>query len=515
MKPRLLVSLLVFALLFSLCPHSVLPAVADGELDVSVREVSVDDSAQVQFLAKVVDESGRPLRLAGNSFAVTVDEQDIPIIGVQTVTDAEVGISAMLLIDTSGSMIGAPLNDAREAAAQYVRSLQPNDEVTVLSFSDDRNVIADFSQDFASVEGQLANLTPFGDTALYSAVGDAAQRMAERPAARRVIIMLSDGAEFGISDISRDKAIEAAAAGGTPFYVIGLGPTIDTAFLQELADASGGAFFSAPSSDQLADQFAEIAELLRSEYVVTVDFAGTGLGGDTSAVVRASAGDRNGEVTINLALPEIPVAPQPRPTQEGRVPNIPEPVQEEPVVEPEGGSSAGMIIGVLVLVGLALGAWVLLRRRRNRRPEGYVFGGAPVFTPRDAPADPVSRSAPAALLHLDSGEEFPVQGVATIGIDPECTFRLPLTRAEFGNAELRVSFANQRYTIRDAAPRSRMRVNGRPVEWSFLSDGDEIDVRGLKLRFSMLPGMAVMDGVAAAPDEAPAAAEDVPAEDVT
>ena len=464
---------------------NVAPVSADGELGVSVREVTVDDSALVQFLAKVVDESGRPIRLSSNSFSVRAGEQEIPVTGVQTVTDAAVGISALLVIDTSGSMVGAPLAAARQAAGQYVQSLQANDEVSVVAFSNASNVIADFSTDFGAVEGQLSSLVAFGDTALYTGVNDAAQRMATRPAARRVVILLSDGADFGISNVSREASLESAAGGGTPFYVIGLGPTIDTAYLQAVADASGGAFFAAPSSDQLAGLFEEIAELLRSEYVVTVDFAGTGLGGETSAVVRAASGDRNGEIGITLTLPALPVAPQVRPTQQA--PIIPQPVQVELPPEPEStGSSAGTVLLVaflLAVVGLI--GWLVVRRWRKRKRDDYVFSGAPIYTPRDVSAEPVVRDAPPAVLRLDSGEEFTIDGIATLGIDPENTHQLPLTRAEFGNAELRVWFANQRYVIRDAARRTRMRVNGRPASWSFLTDGDEIDIRGVKLHFTM------------------------------
>ena len=204
MNRRLPASPLASLLVLLAVSGFVAPVSADGELGVSVREVAVDDSALVQFLAKVVDENGRPIPLTGaSSFSVRVGEQDIPVTGVQTVTDAEVGISALLVIDTSGSMVGAPLASARQAAAQYVQSLQPNDEVSVVAFSNASNVIADFSTDFGAVEGQLSNLVAFGDTALYTGVNDAAQRMATRPAARRVVIFLSDGADFGISNVSR------------------------------------------------------------------------------------------------------------------------------------------------------------------------------------------------------------------------------------------------------------------------------------------------------------------------
>lgn len=461
---------------------------ADGELSVSVREVTVDQSALVQFLAKVTDQNGQPARLTGQGFFVRSGDQEIPVTGVQTVTDAAVGISALLVIDTSGSMVGTPLADARSAAAQYIESLQPNDEVSVVAFSNQTNVIADFGSDFGAAESQLGNLTAFGDTALYSAVNDAARRMAERPAARRVVIFLSDGADFGISDVSRAASIQAAAESGTPFYVIGLGPTIDSAYLQELASATQGAYFAAPSSDQLAQVFEDIAELLRAEYVVTVDFAGTGLGGQTQATVRAEAGERNGEVTINVALPEIPVAPQVRPTQPA--PIIPQPVQlPEPPPPEEGGSPAGLILALMALAGVGVLAWVFLRKRLRRKQDTYVFGGPPVFTPRDAESPVAGREAPPAVLRLESGEELRVEGSATLGIDPENTYKLPLTRSEFGNAELRVWYSGQRYVIRDASRRTRMRVNGRAVSWSFLNDGDEIDIRGVKLRFAMASGV--------------------------
>ena len=102
----------------------------------------------------------------------------------------------------------------------------------------------------------------------------------------------------------------------------------------------------------------------------------------------------------------------------------------------------------------------------------------------DAAARP---DAPPAVLSLDSGEQFEINGLATIGADADCTHRLPITPGEFGQGHLRIWFADQRYVIRDVATRPRITVNGRPVTWSLLGDGDEIKVRGLTLHFSLAP----------------------------
>jgi hypothetical protein len=77
--------------------------------------------------------------------------------------------------------------------------------------------------------------------------------------------------------------------------------------------------------------------------------------------------------------------------------------------------------------------------------------------------------------------------MATIGADADCTHRLPLTPGEFGHGQLRVWFADQRYLIRDVATRPRITVNGRPVTYSFLGEGDVIEVKGVKLTFSLSP----------------------------
>ena len=452
---------------------------ADGELRVSVREVDTKDAASVRFLAKVVDQNGRPIpNLTPENFSLKVGGQAIPVTAVQTVTDAQVGISSLLVIDTSGSMVGAPLAAARAAAAQYVSSLQPVDEVGVIAFANGVSVISEFTNDFAGVQGSLQNLRAIGNTALYDAVVEATTRMAARENARKVVILLSDGEHFGPVATSREQALAAAANTHVPFYVIGLGPSLDLPFLQQLAGSTDGVFFAAPSSAQLAGLFEETASLLRSEYIITADFSGSNLSGSTTALFRAQAAPGNGEVslTFNLAAP-----PAPEPT----------PVPAEPVAESGGSNVAVILLALLAVAALFGGAWLFWRRRAARLSQAYAFESLPpVYGLTEDFNAGGPRQTPAAILRLESGEELLVKGTATLGVDEECTFRLPLTRGEFGHGELRIWFANQRYIIHDVAPRPRIRVNGRPVTWSFLGDGDEIEVRGVKLRFTTSPGVA-------------------------
>jgi uncharacterized protein YegL len=396
------------------------------------------------------------------------------------VTDAQVGISSLLVIDSSGSMVGAPLAAARAAAAQYIGALQPVDEVGVLAFANGVSVISEFTQDFAAVNGSLQNLRAVGNTALYDAVVEATTRIAARENARKVVIFLSDGEHFGPVATSREQALGAATNAHVPFYVIGLGPSIDAAFLQELAGSTDGVFFAAPSSSQLAALFEETANLLRSEYIITADFSNSALSGDTTARFRAQVEAGNGEVSLTFALPVPPTA-------------VPTAAPAE-VIEPaaEKGSNTAVILLALLMVVLASGAggFLFWRRRQEQLQEAAFETLPPVYGLAEDFNAAQPQRAPPAILRLESGDELLVNGTATLGVDEDCTYRLPLTRGEFGHGQLRIWFANNRYIIHDVAPRPRVRVNGRPVTWSFLGDGDEIEVRGVKLRFTTSPGVA-------------------------
>ncbi|NJM85514.1 MAG: VWA domain-containing protein, partial [Leptolyngbyaceae cyanobacterium RM2_2_21] len=85
---------------------------------------------------------------------------------------------------------------------------------------------------YTTDKAQLLNVIdtlPFGgQTALYQAGADAVEIAARAPNPRRVVVLLSDGAEFGgISRAARGGALELAEIRGVPVYTIGLGFGID------------------------------------------------------------------------------------------------------------------------------------------------------------------------------------------------------------------------------------------------------------------------------------------------
>ncbi|MBN8619210.1 MAG: VWA domain-containing protein, partial [Anaerolineae bacterium] len=114
--------------------------------------------------------------------------------------------------------------------------------------------------------------------ALYDGSTLAIQKASEAPNSRRAVIILSDGAEYGgRSESSREQALSDALRLGVPVYTIGLGFGFDRTYLQGLSTETNARFYESPTPDQLAEIYRGIADILRSQYIITL---GSDLPGD-------------------------------------------------------------------------------------------------------------------------------------------------------------------------------------------------------------------------------------------
>lgn len=196
----------------------------DGSLVVGLR-AGGDRNAQIRNLSVFVDDVPIPLDLGQR--------------------DAADDLALMLVVDTSGSMVGAPIDAAREAASALIRQLSVNDRVSVVSFANAPLWQVGLTRDHGLALSVLDHLVADGSTALYDAVALAAHELSLVPEERRVVVLLSDGQDFGgVSATGRAATLDEARSGGATFYAVGLGPESDAQYLVELAEATGGTFYS-------------------------------------------------------------------------------------------------------------------------------------------------------------------------------------------------------------------------------------------------------------------------------
>lgn len=161
----------------------------------------------------------------------------------------------VLIIDRSGSMQGAPLEDAKEALGKFVYRMKSNDTAALLSFESSLVLDQSFTSDPDALAFAAFKLRPGGSTRLYDAIAKGAQ-MLSGEAGTKVILFMTDGRDSG-STFSLSEIRQMNIGEGIFLYGIGLGD-VDHAALRDLANATGGSYHVAESSGRLPDIYHQI-----------------------------------------------------------------------------------------------------------------------------------------------------------------------------------------------------------------------------------------------------------------
>jgi VWFA-related protein len=459
--------------------------------------IAVDTQAYplLRTSVTVLDGSGRPVTgLDSQAFTVAADGKPVPLKGFTTGQDPNVPAAVVLDFDTSGSMNeGNAIEQARQAGNALVGQLGQTDQVAVLTFSDSIQLVRDFTSDRSVLVSAVDGLTAAGNTALYDGVGAAVGTAARAPAQRRAIVLLSDGKdEGGVSHTDRGAALAAAQAASIPFFVVGLGQSIDQAFLQDLTNVTRGQLFLAPGPEVLKGLYETIGTTLRQQYVLDLDASSLEPASTKTLRVEVNHGGTITAGETPLDLSRFAPSPEPQPVTPQVTPVVTA-VATPPGAEAEGGGSAlplAVAGGLLVLgLGGAGGAVYWLRRRRQAvprelrapwrpRPEdpGAVFIGT-------GPLGNARADAWLESLAPENAGRFPLgEDPVTVGFTGDCTICLPDGAGQAG-ARFRVWRREGVYMLHNLSRLGWVTVGGKPATWAVLEDGDEIVIGASRLRF--------------------------------
>lgn len=157
--------------------------------------ITVNDevSAELQQLYVTVSRSGdgRVLDLAQDDFLIFDDGDRQEIV---TFARGDVRLTALLLIDSSASMVGDRLRNALRGARSFVERMRDIDDAAVALFSDRLLVRTPFSNDPVELSAELEGVEASGGTSLNDHLYLALTELEKRQG-RRVVILLSDGVD--------------------------------------------------------------------------------------------------------------------------------------------------------------------------------------------------------------------------------------------------------------------------------------------------------------------------------
>jgi Ca-activated chloride channel family protein len=239
--------------------------------------------------------------LALIAFAAFVTALARPQLG-NTITRTQAsGVDIMLCIDVSTSMLAEDftvgsrranrLDAIKEVARQFIEQ-RPNDRIGIIAFAGRPYLVSPLTLDHEWLIQNLerVQLGQIEDgTAIGSALATAANRLKDREAKTKLIVLLTDG-ENTAGKVLPVTAAEAAKALGIRIYAIGAGTQgtapypvgrfgsqviyenvevrIDEETLKKVAAISGGEFFRATNTRTLTDIFGEIDKLEKTKIEV-------------------------------------------------------------------------------------------------------------------------------------------------------------------------------------------------------------------------------------------------------
>src|SRR5207249_6026495 len=249
---------------------------------------------------------------------------------------------------------GNAIEQARQAGKALVEQLGGTDQVAVLTFSDTVQLTRDFTSERGALVSAIDGITAAGNTALYDGVGAAVSAASRAPLQRRAIVLLSDGKdEGGVSHSDRGGSLAAAQAAGIPVFAVGLGQSVDQAYLQDLANATRGQLFLAPSPQQLQGLYETIGTTLRQQYVLDLDASGLDAASTKTLRVEVNHGGAVTAGETSLDLSRYAASPEPQVTPQA-TPGV-TPVATAATTGAEGGGSAFPLAmaGGLLIAGVA------------------------------------------------------------------------------------------------------------------------------------------------------------------
>lgn len=245
-----------------------LTASADDGIRIAVTETDASAFPQVRVVASITDARGRAVR--GLTAAdLTISEGGVLQNATIDLASRTSPIALALVLDTSGSMIGRPLADAKAAMVSLIETLGPADQALVVTFSVSARIDQALTSDKSALVAATNRATAAGNTAIYDGLAAAVAALDTVQHARRAIILLTDGIDNS-SRTSVTTAVAALASARVPTHVIALGNDLDRSALARIASsAAGGELIEAPSSSQLAAIYAGLSEQLLTQYTIS------------------------------------------------------------------------------------------------------------------------------------------------------------------------------------------------------------------------------------------------------
>ncbi len=231
------------------------------------------DTNLVLVPVSVCDPQNRPVTgLEKEHFRVLDDRVE------QTITHFSMDdepVAVGLVFDISGSM-GPKLQKSRQAAAEFFRTSNTEDEYFLMEFNDQPKLVVPLTRNAEEIQNQLTWAQSKGRTALLDAIFLALNEMKKSRKNRKALLIISDGGD-NRSRYTENELRRVVRESDVQIYSIGIfdayAPTTEEQMgpdlLKEICEMTGGRLFNVGGEvGDLQDIASRISAELRNQYII-------------------------------------------------------------------------------------------------------------------------------------------------------------------------------------------------------------------------------------------------------
>lgn len=245
-------------------------------IETTIPRVEISQSGNaLKVLLSVTDQDGVPLEkftlgnyeiemtVGGNSETVAKNRISMTALDGQSNSNP---LAAATTLDYSGSMSSQERADMEVALKTFIDLKGSNDRLSIIKFGSRVEQVQPFTTDPALLNTAIdAQTSVGGSTAFYSACELGLDEVDKLTGVLPVVIGFTDGGD-NRSSISLADLTAKALAMGIPIYAVGFG-SAERSNLKTLADDTGGRFFFAPDSQDIAELYSVISGQLKKLYI--------------------------------------------------------------------------------------------------------------------------------------------------------------------------------------------------------------------------------------------------------
>src|SRR5271170_6785334 len=189
----------------------------------------------------------------------------------------DVPISIGVILDLSGSMANK-LGKAKEAAVQFFKTANPQDEFFLVGFNERAQLLSPFTDNVEDLQSRMLSASAKGKIALLDAIYLGLSQMRGAGNGKRALLIISDGG-YNNSRYNEQDIKRLVREADTQLYSIGIfdpfefrsrtpeelnGPTL----LNEMTELTGGRAFTVENLNDLPDIAEKIGMELRNQYIL-------------------------------------------------------------------------------------------------------------------------------------------------------------------------------------------------------------------------------------------------------